>query len=439
MRCAIVFLLLVLTGVVAPAQQPSSPLPDQPLGIIDTILIGGNAKTREYVILNEMTLKRGDTATVRTIEYDRNRIYSLGLFTRVDISYDSLESMHFLFIDVSERWYLIPIPMIGFRDGDPKRFFGGAGLLHNNVGGENKKLFASVVLGSDPSAGLSFSDPLFDVDHQLAISYGLSFSRVRNKSEKETARTGEFDEDHYGGSIGLGKRFSLTQTAGLSFSYQGVEVGSWWPGRTVSPNGKDHFMQVVASYQYDSRDLSEYAREGSLFAIAVRKLGLGESSLSLTRIAIDIRKYVTLPLEFTFASRAQANLVAGGVDPTYDHVYFGYSERLRGWFKTVYEGEDIAGGTVELRHYLLEPKVIRVGGLPLPEEFAVWRFGLAAILFANGGATWYRGDVLDWSTIQSGYGGGLFLMLPYGFGIRTEYAWNQYHRGEFILDLRGVF
>ena len=122
--------------------------------------------------------------------------------------------------------------------------------------------------------------------------------------------------------------------------------------------------------------------------------------------------------------------------PIYAHVFFGYGERLRGWFNTVLEGDDCAGATIELHHYLLTPRVFRMTALPIPEEFAVWRFGISAAIFANTGNAWYRGQKL--TPLYSGYGAGLHFLLPYSFVVRIEYALNQYRNGEFILDLRGA-
>ncbi len=76
--------------------------------------------------------------------------------------------------------------------------------------------------------------------------------------------------------------------------------------------------------------------------------------------------------------------------------------------------------------------------VPLPDEFSIWRLGLAAALFANSGAIWNRGDRIGLGALYSGYGGGLDFLLPYSWVIRLEYGWNHLGKGQFILDLRGA-
>jgi outer membrane protein assembly factor BamA len=416
--------------------QPSQGNP-QTGGMIDSILVLGNKKTKEFVILDEMTLTPGKVYTEEAARFDRERIYSLGLFTRVDLEYQRIDSTGFLIVDVNERWYLIPFPIFGFRDGDPKRPYYGAGLLHNNFRGVNQKIYGAFALGSDPSANLQFSDPLIDREDRLSFAIGLSTSKIRNKSVEQAALTGDFDERHYDAHVQLGKRFDLYTAASVWLGYGAVQVSEYQPGRTASPTGKDNTIYASLDYTYDSRDLREYASRGSFVGLIVTKYGFGESDLDYTRFGSDFRTYAPLPLDLTFAARAYASVVAGGMLPTYAHQYMGYNEKLRGYYGTVLEGEDIAGATLELRYPLLRAITINVSSLPIPQEFSIWRFGIIAALFADAGTTWHRGDELKLGSFYSGYGAGFHFLLPYGYIARVEAAVNEYGKSQIIFDLRG--
>lgn len=428
-------LLLFLPLYSLTAQTPDS-LRTVSFGIVDTIFVSGNTKTKEYVILDEMTIRPGGTATLEAIEYDRSRIYSLGLFNRVDMAYDSVGGSRILFVDVSERWYLIPVPLFGFRDGDPKRPFYGAGILHNNFAGRNQKLFASIVFGYNPSLSLFFSHPQIDRQNNLFMSGSLSYSRVRNKSEVASAVSGDFDEKHFDADVTFGKRFSLYESAGLRLGYQIVQVDQYRTGRTVSSDGTDAFISGTLSYSYDSRDLKEYAASGRFMSFYINKYGFGTSEVNFARIGGDMRGYAALPGDFTLASRIHGTVVSGGFIPTYNHTYFGYGERIRGYFKTVFEGENMLGTSVELRWPLLKARTIYFTAIPLPPEFSIWRIGISLAIFADAGTTWFRGEILSFRSFASGYGGGIHFLLPYSTVLRTEYAFNEYGKGQFIFDLR---
>jgi outer membrane protein assembly factor BamA len=431
-----VLLALLLSVRPAPAQESIPPSETAPLGVVDTILVSGNAKTETYVILDEMTLRAGSLVTREALAFDRARIYSLGLFTRVDIQYDSLGGKRLLLVDVNERWYLYPFPIIGFRDGDPKRLYYGAGLLHNNVSGRNQKLAASIVLGNDPGAAVAFADPLFDREDRLSLSGSIAFSRVRNRSALESAVTGDFQERHYSFSGSIGKRTSLYSFVGLSIGFRSVVVSDFRRGRTVSSNGRDEFFTIALNALYDTRDLAEYATRGVSLSASVTKDGFGESTLDVTRFAADARGYVPVG-ELTFAGRAYGALNAGGPLPTYLREYVGYAEKIRGYYTDVMEGENSMGGTLELRWNLLPPRTFILQRLPVPMEFKVWRFGMSLAVFSDAGATWFRRDGLRRTDFVAGYGGGVHFLLPYSFVARVECAWNDRARRQFILDLRG--
>jgi outer membrane protein assembly factor BamA len=434
-RIAVALLLLFVMPLTGRSQNepPNSPVL---MGPVDTILVYGNTRTRAYVILNEMSVTPGQQFTQEMLEYDRNRIYSLGLFTSVDLLLDTLAAPSVLRVLVSERWYVFPVPLFGFRDGDVNRAYYGAGLYHQNFQGRNQKLFGSVVFGADPSAQVSFTEPLFDHEHHLSFGAQLSFSRNRNRSEQEAALSGTFDELHYDGNISMGKRFNLYQYVGVNLGYNVLEISSYRPTRTVSSSGIDRYIYASAHYSYDTRDLAEYPTRGNLVSCYVTKYGLGTSDVDFTRFGADLRKYIPLPLSFSLAARLSGAMMMGEEIPTYAHAYLGYGDRVRGFFKTVFEGENIVCSTVELRFPLFPARVYRVNTTILPEEFSIWRFGIGLVLFADAGTTWYRKQRVPLESISSGYGGGVDFLLPYGLIVRTDYAWNNYGRGQFILDFR---
>jgi outer membrane protein assembly factor BamA len=434
---AVIPCVLLLSPPALPQEEPGHTA--SPSFVIDTVLIFGNTTTRDYVIVNEMTIRPGTPVTAELLQYDRARIYSLGLFTLVELSVDTLAGSRILNVVVSERWHYFPVPLFGFRDGEARKVYYGAGFLHNNFQGRNQKLFASAVFGYNPSVQLSFYEPLVDPEHRLSLSTAASFSRVRNKSEIEAEATGDFNELHYDFGVGLGKRFSLFESGSLSLNYQVMEVSLYRPGRTVSDTGIDRFFYTSASYAYDSRDLREYASRGRYIGVSVTKYGLGTSDVNFFRFGADMRGYLPLSSRFTLAGRVSGSMASGGLIPTYARTYFGYGERIRGYFRDVLEGENLIGSSAELRFMLLPVIVFRLPTDLLPEQFTVWQFGVSLALFADAGTTWFRGDPLILRNFLSGYGGGIRFLLPYGIVARTEYAVNNLGRGQFILDFRTPF
>lgn len=406
--------------------------------IVGAIIIGGNDHTKEFVILREMSLQPGMVITQQLLEYDQNRIYSLGLFNRVQITPISAESARAdLHIEVSERWYLFPYPIFGLKDRDWGKAFYGAGVVHNNFRGRNEKLFGSFALGYDPSFSAAYRNSFLDAAGMYSIDGRITYNRVRNKSLQARQTTGDFEEHHYMVALSIGRRIGIAHLFWFGGAFEEVRVGEYAPNRTLSLDGIDRYPSVTFGFMYDTRDLREYPSHGSYRRFSATKLGIPGDLLDLVRYAGDLRQFLEVTTGLGVAGRVFTDLVAGGRTPLYNRVYFGYNERIRGHFSEVMEGENILGASAEFHLTLLEPRYGVIGFLP--REFSVWRFGVNAAIFADAGTVWFRDEPLALDDVAKGYGVGLHILLPYSFVVRVEYGWNEARRGEFIFDVGSSF
>ncbi len=438
--------LILLVTVFAVSLRAASQVPDSAavplspgelvdsLWTVDTIVVTGNEHTKDFVVRREMSLKPGSRITKSLLEYDQNRVYSLRLFNRVDIEVvPTTPGFATLQVNVSERWYIFPFPILGLRDRDWSKVFFGAGILHSNFLGRNEKLYAAVILGYDPAISLSYQNPFLNAEGTEFLQANVSLGIVQNKSLITEAGGSNYDERHASAGLTLGKRLGIEHTLWISGGYQFIEVSQNAPGRTISPDGRDKYPVVSLGYAYDTRDLGEYPSNGTYFTLNVTKSGVPSHDLDYVRYGFDAKKFVPLTGSFVVAGRVYGNLAAAGRVPPYDHTYFGYGNRIRGHFKDIYEGEELVGATVELHKPILPPVYFRVGNLP--EQFSVWRFGIVAALFGDAGMVWFRPEPFALNRLIKGYGVGLHFLLPYSFILRTEYALNEVRRGQWIFDL----
>ena len=438
-------LLFVSLGLPASAQDSSittSANQNLPSNLyIHKIIPQGNVKTEDYVILREMKLKPGDLIVPEKLQYDINRIYNLGIFSRVEASIDHYrDSLATLYMIVDESLYILPFPIIGIKDRDWDKLYFGAGVIHNNFRGRNEKIVAAGALGYDPWVTLRYRNPLFDKRNNLFFMGEVSFSRIRNKSNSVRVIDKNFDERHVSTGATIGKRIGHHAYPWVMFNYRYVRVSEPGTDRTLSPRGRDEFLTVGGGVTYDSRNLREYATRGTFANISLTQFGLGESFVDYHRLSWDLRKYIPIPrlLDLTLAARSFGTLSGGGSVPSYAHVYFGYSERIRGHFYEILEGENILGLSAEVRVPILKPEYFTVDFIPVP-ALQVWRFGMAFALFGDAGKVWFRPDPTNLQNLTKGYGVGLHFTLPYAIILRSEYAWNELREGELIFDLQAAF
>ncbi len=402
--------------------------------IINKIFIEGNKTTKPFVILRELPFKPGDTVNTREIEFGRERIYSTGLFTRVQVQPEPVsENSIDLLIYVEERWYLWPYPVIGFQDRDLRRFYWGAGIVHLNFRGRDEKLAGMFALGYDPFGAVMFRSPSIGPHENYIVSMGASYSQGRSVGIQPGAASGEFNDTFGEMHADIGRRFGIYSTLTLGVSYNYVSRNSDTTSFTLSPTGTDVFASLRLYYTYDSRNLRTYATQGSYFYLALEKFGLGESVVDFGRLSFDLRDYTSFLERFTLAARVHWDLAEGPRIPQYNHVFIGYFERIRGMFNTVSEGQSIVGANMELRIPIIKQMYIEIPDFPL-KEFISNRIALYWNFFADAGETTGKGLHVNLNDALYGYGGGLSLLLPYDIILQFDYARGSDRHWEFIFD-----
>lgn len=435
LKCSTIVCFLCLPlGAIAASDDSLLTVPVSPNPIIRQIHIFGNKKTKDFIITREMSLHVGDTITDEAVEYDRNRIFSLKLFNRVDIEPVPIDSSGVLLqIDVDERWYIFPIPLVGIRDREWSRWYYGMGVLHDNFLGENQKVWGACAFGYDPFAEILYKNPRFDPEGDVFLTVHTAFARIKNKSLQTLLLGQEFDERQFVVEGQLGKRFGTSSAVWFQLSYASVNVPPPGEGRTLSPDGTDRYVAVQIGGLYDTRDLKEYPRMGTYIEAVINKNGFG-SQIDYWRMSTDIRKFFPVGSSVAVGVRGFTNIATGGAVPLYDHKYFGYDERIRGHFKDILEGESILGGTAELHIPILAPIFFTIPHIPI-EQFATCRFGIVAAMFADAGQVWGKGTPVALHRFTKGFGGGLHFLLPYSFILRTEIGFDEKGRSQFIFDL----
>jgi outer membrane protein assembly factor BamA len=437
----LLLILLALAAAAGSRAQDSIP----PLSIagadegslVDEVIVVGNEKTEAFVILREMSLHPGDIVTQKAIDFDRDRIYSLRLFNSVDVTpIPSVPGKVKIVVEVNERWFIFPYPILGIRDRDWSKIYYGAGVVHTNFRGRNEKLSASVVLGYDPSFTLAYRNSFLDDPGTWWLSAGTSYSKVRNRSPEVEAQAGDYEERHFSLVSSVGRRYGRTRSSWFTLGYRSVEVPGENPVSTISPDGTDRFPVAGLGYSYDTRDLAEYPSGGSFFQVTFNQNGLPGEDLDFHRFATDLRHFQPIAGGLTLAGRVFTDLAGGGTVPAYSRVYIGYGNRIRGHFDTVIEGENLAGATLELHYPVVPARVVRVG--VLPEGLNVWRLGVSVAAFGDAGTAWFRGEKFSVANLTKGYGAGIHFLLPYSIVLRFEYALNEARDGELIIDLGAV-
>jgi outer membrane protein assembly factor BamA len=405
--------------------------------VVDSFEIHGNKITEPDIILRELTFAKGDTVSNEIIEYNRERIFSLGIFTRVNLYIKKVDEKNILVIDVDESWYIYPIPFVELKDRDWKKFSYGIDLVIQNFRGRNELLQARGSLGYDPSVALSYFKPEIIKGSDVFFNSDFSYSNVRNKSKlAELLTGGQFDQKIFHGLITVGRRFGNYNRTAINFGYDYVASPFFIKGISASNERIDRMPLLGASYSYDSRDLVQFPRNGFYAAADIQFKGLGLNGIKYQVADIDLREYRPVFDDLYFKWRFASRFTWGNLVPYYDFSFLGYQERIRGHFNDIQEGNNLYIGSVEFYYPLIKDINVNLDFIPLlPKSLLSYRVALYSQLFGDAGAAKLRHRKLEFNDFQSGYGLGLtLLILPYNI-LRFEFALDEYHHGEFIFDL----
>lgn len=409
--------------------------------LVDSIKITGNTETDDYVILRELTFEKGDTVNEKILSYNRERIYSLGIFSNVKVFPVNSGKENIINITVSESWYIYPIPFAELKDNDWKKLSYGIDLYLMNFKGLNDRIRLHAAFGYDPNYQVSYSNPYIIKSKDIFLKANLSYVKAKNKSE--TAKKlygGDFDQKISGGDISIGKRFGLYQKLFFTLGYRVIDSPVYISGVSASGERIDRLFSAGAGYSYDSRDLSQFPRLGWYIQSSFFFNGMGVNNINYRSFGIDIRKYLKITDELSIKGRFESRFTFGDMVPFYDYSYLGYSERIRGYFYKEREGNNRYLLSAELNYPVVKDFMLNLDFLPLlPKKLLTYRVAVYAELFADAGTTQMRNTPLTIRSFDSGYGAGLtFLFLPYS-AFRIEYAVNDLGKKQWILGIGTSF
>ncbi len=403
--------------------------------------------TRPFIITREAELKPGKIFNKATVEKDLRRIYGLGLFDDVRVSFipgkdPAKVILQFNVLERGKNTSILPSFGYSSRDG----LFGNLSFSQLNLGGNNQKLNVQGQLGSQNSTtfDLSFSEPWIATDPNRT-SYSVSAFQQRSLSSVfEGGKTPVFvpgtsenprllrqgggitfnrplngdplDESKLRGSLGIQyQRISTTDVGGST-----VSKDSGGNDLSFSKTGQDDLLMLQLGLTQDIRDSFADPTQGSLLKLGVdRSIPIGNSKISMTKVRGSFTQYIPVKLiNFTPGSQSllfnlQGGTVLGDLPP-YEAFGLGGASGVRG-----YEEGDIGSG----RSYL--------------QATAEYRFPLFSFLglgiFADYGTDLGTGSSVTGNPAGArskpgngfGYGAGIrVLQTPLGT-IRLDYGINN--------------
>lgn len=433
--------------------------------VISDILIEGNRKTLNSIILRELTFKKGDTIAAslwhNLAERSEENLRNTSLFTTMPMV-DTVRMKNGetdVYIQVQERWYIWPAPIFKVEERNfntwwqqdnhrlDKADLGGT-LTMYDVLGLNQTLSLIAQLGYTKELGFSYRIPY--INKKQAGGLAFSFNYTENNELPYTSVNGILTYLDYPGQI-----LQHTYKGKVQYTYrQGLynthifeaDILSTAISDTIRALTKDYLPFNLSSatipevkyyFKSDYRDCTPYPLRGYFFDISLNDYGMGlklnNTPYNLFYVQSSFHKYWSLSPLFYYSVEAEGKVSQAGAQPYFLQRGMGYSNSfVRGYELYVVDGNYYALTKNELRFRLINRPMQTIPYLGV-RQFNTTFFTIYLTAFSDWGYVgapdpYVINNFLS-KTPLWGNGAGIDLVTYYDIVFRIEYSFNNLGQG----------
>lgn len=430
---------------------------------VNEIIILGNKRTKPHIILRELDFRQGEkidnTSMGERIAKTKNRLFNTRLFNKADISVNIRADTVSFLIDVSERWYAYPSPILEVgdrnfnewwhdRDKDWHRLDYGLRFTQKNFRGRNEQLKAVFQLGFNEKFELFYSVPYIDRAMKTGLGFALSYSRNRqiafqtNAHKLDFFASDEYIRKRLYTALSFTKRTNFYTFHTLEAAFHHHEIAD-----TIAQLNPRYFLKGQTLQRYfrlnyrfvqDRRDIAFYPLKGSLFSIEAEKLGFGIfNNINQWSFTSSYSKFLSLENKFYFSAGIKGKISFPDQQAYYNTRGLGYGKDfVRGFELYVIDGQHyiLMKNTVRREIFKTERKLLG------PRQFR--QLPIAVYVKAYFDA----GYVSDQSynplnrrlanTVLWGSGIGLDIVTFYDLVFRLEYSVNSVWEKGFFINFK---
>ena len=436
-----------------------------------TVIVGNTAfigkdKTKEFVLLRELTYRTGDTLLISDLQQkvirSRENIFNTSLFNKAEfeikVSENNIATVEFT---LEERWYVWPFPILENGDRnfntwwetkDFDRLTYGIFLNWYNFRGRNETFQVMTKVGFENQFSLGYNIPNLNKKKTLGLYMATGYAEYKevNYTSKENKRVFYKSTDGPGRQVVFGK-LNLTYRKGLNsrhrvgLVYNQIRVDSVITDLTddylKNNQGCTDFFTLSYYGKYDTRDYIDYPLKGYKVELYVNKYGLGvfdNEGLNVLTTEGGVYWHVPLGGRWYFANSVMGKASFGDNTPYSIQKGLGYANFVRGYELYVMDAEKYGVTKANIKFNVLKKKEMYLSWLPL-DKFNKPYFAMYLNTFFDIGYAhdeFYASENSLSNKWAYGYGVGLDITAFYDFVMRLEYSFNRENESGFFLHFK---
>jgi outer membrane protein assembly factor BamA len=429
---------------------------------IHRIDVIGNKITKYSIITRELTFKECDlldtVSLSAKIKQSRLNLMNTALFNFVAIHYVVDDGEIFIYIKVTERWYVWPSPILEIPDRnaniwlqmrDITRLNYGAYVVWNNFRGRRETLQFVLRFGYSERYGVSYNIPNLGKHQRSGIGLSYGYSRNHEIGYKSVDNVLLFynDNNRYTrqeqfARIRYTYRKGIFNSQSLELRYNQTRVTDTIvklaPNYTFNNKNNLEYLSLNYFFASDHRDYRPYPLKGWIYTLDVTQTGLGvlhDEDISFLKLESGLRYYNHFGRRFYGAYGIKGKCSRSAKQPYYVQRGLGYGDYLRGYEYYVIDGHHYAQFKSNIKYNLIKPGVIDFDYFK-NDRFDKLSFAFYLNAFFDAGYVrddlYYRENALNNEYLYS-YGLGLDFVGYYDMVFRFEVARNRAKEWGFYL------
>lgn len=364
--------------------------------VVKDVLIFGNKKTKNSIILREIVIKSGDTLYRESLDslllIERNKVFNLGIFVSAEVKAvaTGINTVDIL-ISVQEQWYLFPIPILDIADrnfnewinqrgADPRRLEYGIRVNWRNFRGRRENVKTTFQFGFTKLLGLKYTIPYINKKQTIGLGFATSYAVNKEipyatiSNKLAFLRTDENIRERFYMGAALSYRKNYYQFHSLEYTFNQNSIAD-----TVAKLNPAYFLEGKTSqtystlsynYTYDFRDYQVYPTKGYIFNTSATVFGIfPHDDLRNLQATLSYGTYYTLAARFFYDNLTKIKVATKGLLAYPNYRGFGFTgNMLRGYDLYVIDAQNTFMNQSTLRYKLFD-RVLNINSVIKMEEF----------------------------------------------------------------------
>lgn len=383
-------------------------------GRINEIILEGNEKTEDFVILRNLEVEEGEIFNVKDLQKSHQKLSELQYFEEINPEFSQAEDSEKA--DLTLQLKETTTGEFGLSGGYQQKngsgdWIGQVYVEEKNLMGRGQELSFNWDFGSETNYSLNFREPWL-LGTETSFSVG-AYDRLRDGSN---ADGDDYTEHNRGGNISLGHALAKDWDGNVRFRLENTKT-SWEDEDREDESGRTR--SVTFSGERDTTNHLLTPTAGGRDTLSVEYAGsvLGGDQ-DFTKYNLHSRRFLPgFAEDHAWAFRMRIGTSEG--DLSFSERYkLGGANSLRGYDRLSFDGEEMMLLGAEYRFPIVE----KVNG----------------VFFTDAGNTWESSNEISVYDLNASAGAGVRLNTPMGI-LRLDYGFNEEKEGKFHFSLGESF